>query len=357
MAAHLEARGASVLDFTGFAQKFGPVLSYVRLAATPDELNQVRIDATAADALIGCDIVVSSSPKASAAYRPGMKAAVNLAEMPTGDVIRSRDASLRVDQRLAAIRQAAGENVAAFDANRASEKLLGDTVFANVMMLGFAWQNGLVPVSLEALRQAIELNGVAIEANHRAFLIGRIAAASPEKLGSLLAPPKAGRQTLDQIVTRREAFLTDYQDAAYAARYRSMVDRVRAAEAPFRSEELTTAVAKSLFRLMAYKDEYEVARLHTQTGFANRIAEQFEGDYRVVHHLAPPILNSGIDHRGRPLKRDIRPVDPDAVPRACADEAAARHAVRPLRLHGRAAHGARPDRLVRRSGGGCNCDG
>ncbi|SEB77413.1 indolepyruvate ferredoxin oxidoreductase [Nitratireductor aquibiodomus] len=308
MAAHLEGRGSSVLDFTGFAQKFGPVLSYVRLASSPDEIHQVRIDRGAADALICCDIVVSSSPKASASYRPGMRAVANLAEMPTGDIVRKRDASLRVDQRLAAIEGVTGKDaLAAMDANRLSEKLMGDTVFANVMMLGFAWQKGLVPVSLNALTQAIVLNGVATEKNHRAFLIGRLAAEKPDALKSLLDPKPQTDGTLDEIVTRREAFLTDYQNATYAARYRRLVDRVRAAEAPFGSDAVSRAVARSLFKLMAYKDEYEVARLHTETGFSARIAGEFEGDYRIVHHLAPPFLASGTDARGRPFKRQFGP--------------------------------------------------
>ncbi|MEP5360465.1 MAG: indolepyruvate ferredoxin oxidoreductase family protein [Nitratireductor sp.] len=308
MAAHLEARGASVLDFTGFAQKFGPVLSYVRIAPTPQMLHQVRIDQGAADALIGCDIVVSSSPKASASYRPGMKAAVNLAEMPTGDIVRWRDASLRVDARLAAVTAVTGaENIAALDANRAAEKLFGDTVFANVMMLGFAWQAGLVPVSLEALRQAIVLNGVAVEQNHRALLLGRIAHADPERLAALIAPKPAAPETLDALISRREAFLTDYQDELYATRYRMTVDKVRAAEAGLGSESLTAAVARALFKLMAYKDEYEVARLHTQTGFAERLKDEFDGEFRIVHHLAPPFLPGGKDARGRPLKRTFGP--------------------------------------------------
>ncbi|NMG40001.1 indolepyruvate ferredoxin oxidoreductase family protein [Chelativorans sp. ZYF759] len=308
MAAHLEAKGATVLDFTGFAQKFGPVLSYVRLAPAPEHINQVRIDQGAADALIGCDIVVSSSPKASSAYRPGMKAAVNLAEMPTGDIVRVRDASLRTADRLADIEKAAGrENVSAFDANRLSEKLMGDAVFANVMMLGFAWQKGLVPVGLASLRQAIELNGVAIEANHRAFLLGRVAATHPERLRAMLEPEVPKARTLDEIVTRRAAFLADYQDAAWAERYRRSVDRVRAAEASVGSENISEAVARSLFKLMAYKDEYEVARLHTQTGFEARLGEEFEEGFRLVHHLAPPMLNTGTDARGRPLKRAFGP--------------------------------------------------
>ncbi|MFN3548246.1 MAG: indolepyruvate ferredoxin oxidoreductase family protein [Mesorhizobium sp.] len=307
MAAHLEAKGATVLDFTGFAQKFGPVLSFVRLARTPDALHQVRIDACSADALIGCDIVVSSSPKASATYRPGMKAAVNLAKMPTGDIVRRRDADLAVDRRLSAIADVVGQDgLAAIDANRLSETVFGDSVFANVLMLGFAWQQGLVPVSLQALLQAIQLNGVAVEANHRALLVGRIAQAMPERLDGLLAP-KPAAEALDQVIARREAFLTDYQDARYAARYRRTVDRVRRLEGEIGGERLTEAVAKSLFKLMAYKDEYEVARLHTQTGFAERLRQDFEGDFRIVHHLAPPVLPAGHDARGRPLKRAFGP--------------------------------------------------
>jgi indolepyruvate ferredoxin oxidoreductase len=181
MAAHLEGRGSSVLDFTGFAQKFGPVLSFIRLAGSPDAINQVRIDNAAADALIGCDIVVSSSPKASATYRAGMKAVINLAEMPTGDIVRIRDADLQSRRRLKEIARVAGEeNLRSFDANRMAEKLFGDSVYANMLMLGFAWQEGLVPVSLAAMERAIELNGVTVARNRQAFAAGRLAAADPD---------------------------------------------------------------------------------------------------------------------------------------------------------------------------------
>ena len=308
MAAHLEAKGSSVLDFTGFAQKFGPVLSFVRIASKPAAINQVRIDRGAADALIGCDIVVSSSPKASASYRPDMQAAVNLAKMPTGDIVRRRDADLAVDRRVTAITNVIGaERLSAIDANQLAETLMGDAVFANVMMLGFAWQNGLVPIGAAALAQAIELNGVATEANHRAFLIGRVAAAHPERLAALLRQDTSKPETLDEMVSRRADFLTQYQDAAYAARYTAVVARVRKAEASQGSDRLTRAVARSLFKLMAYKDEYEVARLHTQTDFADRLNAEFEGDFRIVHHLAPLFLASGQDARGRPLKRQFGP--------------------------------------------------
>ena len=308
MAAHLEGRGASVLDFTGFAQKFGPVLSYVRLAPSPAGLNQVRIDQGQADALISCDLVVSSSPKASGAYRPGMKAVVNTAEMPTGDVVRLRDADLAHPRRLKAIETVIGAgNLASIDANAAADTLLGDTVFANVLMLGFAWQAGLVPVSLQALDRAIDLNGVAVEQNRQAFAWGRLAAADPEAFRAALGRDEPAPETLDEIIARRIAFLTDYQDAAYADRFAARVARIRAAEARAGGEALTEAVARSLFKLMAYKDEYEVARLHAETGFLAEVARRFEGEYRVVHHLAPPLLPGKLDARGRPKKRAFGP--------------------------------------------------
>jgi indolepyruvate ferredoxin oxidoreductase len=303
MAAHLEGRGASVLDFTGFAQKFGPVLSYLRLAATPEALHQVRIDHGAADALIGCDLVVSSSAKASGTYRSGMRAVVNTAEMPTGDMVRSRDADLAGPARLRAIeRVIGGGNLRTIDANALAETLLGDTVYANVIMLGFAWQDGLVPVSLPALLRAIELNGVAVARNKRAFARGRIARADPDFL------PKAARdvpttETLDELVARRSAFLAEYQNRAYAARFESIVARVRRAESASGSENLTEAVARSLFKLMAYKDEYEVARLHMGTDFLNELRREFEGDFKVQYHLAPPFIPAKTDARGRPRKR------------------------------------------------------
>ncbi|HVW55064.1 MAG TPA: indolepyruvate ferredoxin oxidoreductase family protein [Rhizobiaceae bacterium] len=301
MAAHLEGKGASVLDFTGFAQKFGPVLSYIRLAATPDAVNQVRIDEASADALIGCDLVVSSSPKASNTYRHGTRAVINMAKMPTGDLVRFRDADLRALDRIGAIRDVLGEeNVSTLNANRLAETLLGDAVFSNMLLLGFAWQKGIVPVSLAAIERAIELNGVAIERNLNAFAAGRLAAAG-ETFGTA-EEEELKNETLDTLIDRRAAFLRDYQDDAWADHYRATVESVRQAEAPFGSEAVTEAVARSLFKLMAYKDEYEVARLHMETGFLDRLKEEFEGDFKVNYHLAPPLLPLGRDARGRPHK-------------------------------------------------------
>jgi indolepyruvate ferredoxin oxidoreductase len=303
MAAHLEGKGASVLHFTGFAQKFGPVLSYIRIAERPEQLHQVRVDQGAADALIGCDFVVSSSSKASGTYRRGTKAIVNSAEMPTGDMVRDRDADLAKAPRLAAIAGVVGEeNFAAFDANAIAEERFGDTVFANAVLLGFAWQRGLVPVSRDAILRAIELNGVDVDRNKEAFAIGRLAAVQPELIGLAKTPAQA--ETLDEVVARRVAFLADYQDDAWAARYRGAVDRVRAAEAP-RGELITDAVARSLFKLMSYKDEYEVARLHTRMSFVEELRRHFEGDFAINYHLAPPLLAAGRDARGRPRKRQF----------------------------------------------------
>ena len=188
MAAHLERKGASELDFMGFAQKFGPVLSYLRIGKQPADINQVRIEPARADALIGCDLVVSSSPKASITYQKDhTRALLNTAEMLTGDFVRFRDASLNADERVAAIENAVGrERVTTLDANRLAHRLMGDSIYANVMMVGCAWQQGLLPVSLDALLRAIELNGVKIEENKQAFTWGRIAATNADAISDLL---------------------------------------------------------------------------------------------------------------------------------------------------------------------------
>jgi len=309
MAAHLEGKGASELDFMGFAQKFGPVLSYLRIAAEPADINQVRIEPTRADALIGCDLVVSSSPKASITYRKGhTRALVNTAEMLTGDFIRQRDASLRPDDRIAAIGDAIGrDRLKTVDANRLAERLMGDTIYANVLLVGSAWQLGLIPVSQKALLRAIELNGVQVDANKRAFTWGRIAAAAPEAVDKLLDPRDADlAETLPGIVERRATFLAAYQDQALADNYTTLVEKVRAAEARINNgDKLTRAVAKSYFKLLSYKDEYEVARLHTSDAFLADIRERFGPGAKLRFHLAPPVMNTGVDARGRPRKREF----------------------------------------------------
>jgi indolepyruvate ferredoxin oxidoreductase len=313
MAAHLEGKGASVLDFMGFAQKFGPVLSYIRIAREPGELNQVRIDEQRADALIGCDLVVSSSPKASSTLRKGhTRVVLNTTEMSTADFVKFRDASLKASDRVDAIKNVVGrQNMSTIAANQLAESLLGNTIYSNVLMVGYAWQSGLLPVSLEAMLRAIELNGVEVEQNRKAFGWGRIAAANPEFVQQQVADPQqtvTGIETLDEIIKRRAQFLVDYQDEVLSERYTDLVERVREVETAVRGGgklPLTEAHARSYFKTLAYKDEYEVARLHTATGFLEKVRKDFGGNVRLRFHLAPPMLNRGVDARGRPPKREF----------------------------------------------------
>ncbi|MBR9830406.1 MAG: indolepyruvate ferredoxin oxidoreductase family protein, partial [Oceanospirillales bacterium] len=318
MAAHLESKGASVLDFMGFAQKGGTVLSYVRLAPSPATLHQVRIENGQADAIVACDMVVATSQKALNVLRPNhTRIVANEAELATADYVLFRDADMQAEKRLKLLQDAVGENAFdQLDANMIAERLLGDTVFSNVMMLGFAWQKGLVPVSLAALTRAIELNGVAIDRNKQAFNWGRLAADDRAWVESQLSeearekPVTPEQETLEQLITRRMQHLTEYQNSAWAAQYKQQVEQIRNAELSLGKKgelELTRIVAQQLFRLMSYKDEYEVARLFTQTDFLKEVEQTFEGDYRINFNLAPPILGGKKDAKGRPMKRQFGP--------------------------------------------------
>ncbi|NKB54329.1 MAG: indolepyruvate ferredoxin oxidoreductase family protein [Rhizobiaceae bacterium] len=303
MAAHLEGRGTSLLDFTGFAQKFGTVLSYIRFATEPSAINQVRLEQGVADAVIGCDIVVSSSSKASHCFRRGTQVALNTAEMPTGDLVLKRDASLEVTKRETSIRSAVGnKQVTAINANQIAEALLGNAVYANSIMLGLAWQKGMVPVGFEALDRAIVLNGVKVAENKRAFSIGRLLADDPDQVTPHLRKSQSAHQDLQSLVTQRAKFLTDYQNKAYADRYQQSIFNFVQALPKGKDQKFGTLAARSLFKLMAYKDEYEVARLHTQKGFEDELKSKFSGDFKIRYHLAPPLLTGGKDARGRPRK-------------------------------------------------------
>jgi indolepyruvate ferredoxin oxidoreductase len=313
MAAHLEGKGVTALDMTGLAQKFGAVFSHVRIAERPEDIHAVRVAAGEANALIGGDIVVSANTEALAKMKAGVtRAVVNCAATPTAEFIRNPDWQFPLEKMQRTILEATGEGRADFiDANGLATALMGDAIYGNLILLGQAWQQGLVPVSLAAVQRAIELNGVAVEANLKAFLWGRRAAhdrAAVERYArpaSVVELPRV--QTLDDLVGRRAAFLTDYQDAAYAGRYRALVDKVRAAEAPLGSTRLAEAVAKNHFKLLAIKDEYEVARLHADPAFHARIASVFEGDYRLNFHLAPPLLAKTDPVTGLPKKRAYGP--------------------------------------------------
>ncbi len=317
-AAHLEGKSASVLDFMGFAQKGGSVIAFVRLAQSANLLHQARIDTQQADAMIVADLVVGASNEAlQSAARGRTRVAVNLRAIPTSAFVADPDADLHESALLAKIEHAIGSHsIGACNAQALSEQLLGDTLTANVLLLGFAWQQGLVPVGRAALERALELNGVAVAANQLAFACGRLAAAEPATLDALLgvrlaAPEPSASDQLDAITQRAREHLADYQNAAYALRYQNFVDQVRSAEralvaadAPL---ELTRQVALNYAKLLAHKDEFEVARLYTNGSLERSLDEQFTGHYAVHYHFAPEYLaKERLD--GRPVvKRNFGP--------------------------------------------------
>lgn len=315
MAAHLEGKACSVLDITGLAQKGGAVMSHVRLADNAADLHSTRVGTGMADLVIGCDEVVTASRDALSRMGEGRtRAVVNSSISPTSTFIKNPDWTFPGESAEAEIRHSCGEDrVDMVDATRMATALMGDNIASNMFMLGFAWQKGCVPLSEAGLMRAIELNGVAIDFNKQAFNWGRIAAHDLEAVKKLVAPAQVielkRAQTLDDIVTKRIAFLTDYQDAAYALQYSDFVNKVKAGEAAIADGKplrLTEAVAKYLFKLMAYKDEYEVARLYTDGEFQKKIADMFEGDYAVHFHLAPPLFAKH-DAQGHLIKQHYGP--------------------------------------------------
>ena len=300
MAAHLEGKSASVLDFMGFAQKGGSVLSFVRLADVPSRLNQVRIDTQQADALLACDLVVGASADALQTVRHGRtRILANTHEVPVAESLHNPDASLKVPQLLEKLRFAAGsERVETLDAQALAEDFLGDSIVSNIIALGYAWQRGLVPVSLQAMLRAIELNNVAVDNNKLAFSLGRLAAGNPEACAQLLEAhdtvPDPQHESLDALVARAVAHLTGYQNAAYAQRYAETINKVKLREMQLGADAslpFTRAVAQSLLKLMAYKDEYEVARLYTDGRFQQQLKQQFDGDFALEFYMAPPALS------------------------------------------------------------------
>ena len=313
MAAHLDGKGVTVLDMTGLAQKGGSVYSHVRIADRPEDLHAVRIAAGEADAVIGSDAIVTASVEALAKMSASRtRAIVSVAETPTSAFARDPDWQFPLDRMEAAIRDACGTEARFVDAQAMATALLGDTIATNLFLLGFAWQQGLVPVSHAALIQAIELNATAVDMNRRAFLWGRRAAHDLDVVLRQIAPSvlPAEEPTLDQLIARRVAVLTDYQDAAYADRYLRLVERVRATEAAktgHDSTRLTRAVAHNYFKVLAYKDEYEVARLYTDPAFWGRVHASFEGDFQVRFHLAAPLLTRPDPRTGEVAKRSYGP--------------------------------------------------
>jgi indolepyruvate ferredoxin oxidoreductase len=319
MAAHLEGKGVGIIDMAGLAQKGGAVYSHIRIANTPDDIHAIRIAAGGADLVLGGDIVVAGNKKVLGAIKQGnTRVIANTAEFLPGDFTRNADFSLPTERLKRAIAGAAGNGNSHFiDASRLATALLGNSIGANMFMLGYAYQLGALPLSGEAIEKAIEMNGEAVAMNLAAFQYGRRAAVDPAAVQSLVTPKPQEEndslrlsQSFDEIVERRVAFLTAYQSRRYARRYRRLVDKVRAVEtekAPGHSE-LAEAVARYLFKLMAYKDEYEVARLYTDTNFIERVKSQFDGDnLRFEFHLAPPLLAKPDPRTGEPKKRSYGP--------------------------------------------------
>ena len=305
MAAHLEGKGCATLNQTGLAQKFGAVISHLRIAPDQNAIKVARVPAGQADLLLGCDLAVSASFDALAKVDgERTKAVVNSAEQSTAAFVLDPDVNFHTEAMQQSIRDEADTSSCHFiDATAIAAELLGDAIAANLFLLGFAWQRGLVPVSSVALERAIELNGVAVDLNKRAFLWGRRAAHAPQRLQRLLSEPgKRPPRSLDALIEDRRRRLAEYQSAAYADAYAAFVDQVRKRDADG-GQRLTRAVAMSLHKLMAYKDEYEVARLYTDGEFSRQLKAQFSGNYRLRLHLAPPLLAKRDPATGRPLKR------------------------------------------------------
>jgi indolepyruvate ferredoxin oxidoreductase len=314
MAAQIDGKGVSVLDMTGLAQKFGAVFSHLRIADRPEDIHAARIATGEAHAVIGGDLVVSASAEAlSKVLVRKTRAVVNTAATPTAEFTRNPDWQLPRQRLQNQIEEACGAGSTLFlDSAEMSRQLMGDALYGNLFLLGVAWQRGLVPLSLTAIDQAIELNGTAVDENRQAFLWGRRAAHDPEAVRTLSGTARAGAQpglarNLDEAINRRVETLTAYQDARYAERYRRLVERVRAAESLFQSTALSTAVARNYFKLLAVKDEYEVARLYADPAFLEQLSEQFEGDFSLRFHLAPPLFARPDPITGRVRKHNYGP--------------------------------------------------
>lgn len=308
MAAHLEGKGVITQDAAGLAQKGGATWSHIQIANDEAAIHCTKVGTAEADLVIACDAIVAANKSTLAVMREGRSyVALNTHGSPTATLVNNPDWAFPGTACEAAIGKAVGAaHLGAFDAEEVAVKLLGDSLYTNPLMLGYAWQQGRVPLSHAALMRAIELNGVQIDNNKAAFEWGRRCAHDLAAVQALFAAQQVinivKRPGLDEIIAKRVDFLSGYQNAAYAQTYRSFVEQVRAAEAPLGSTRLAEAVARYLFKLMAYKDEYEVARLHTDPQFVQQIAAQFEGDYKIVHHLAPPLLAKK-DAQGHLLKR------------------------------------------------------
>ncbi|MEO6023930.1 MAG: indolepyruvate ferredoxin oxidoreductase family protein, partial [Burkholderiales bacterium] len=300
MAAHIQGHGCGVMEMTGLAQKGGAVLSYIRIGRKPGDIKTTKIATAGADLMIGGDMLVSGNSEGTETLTLGTKAVINTNEVMTGAFTRDAEFRLPSSDLQRTITEKVGQdNVEFMNATRIASALLGDSIATNLFLVGFAYQKGWLPVSAEALSRAIELNGAAIEMNKQAFTWGRRAAVDFDAVQKIATPPTAKvqpqrlSQNIEELIARRVDYLTKYQNAAYAARYKALVDKVRAVESErFKGKQaLSEAVARYYAKLLAYKDEYEVARLYTDGDFAKKLSENFEGDFKLSFHLAPPLFS------------------------------------------------------------------
>lgn len=307
MAAHLEGKGCTVLDLTGMAQKGGSVTSHIRTGSSPTHIFTARLGVGMADVILACDLVVATGVDVMKTIRPGRTAAVaNLDITPTGHFQTSRIFDLDASDLARSLSDGlSGGALHGLRATRLAVDTVGDSIATNMMMVGYAAQKGLLPVGVESLEEAIRLNGAFAASNLRTFILGRLAAHAPDKLMRAIesSPDAPALDTLEALLDSRTRLLTAYQDAGYAQLYLDFLRDIEASVHTIRGRDLfVREVALNLARLMAYKDEYEVARLHTDPEALRRLRRQFDGDLKLTFHLAPPIF-PGRDAIGRPKKR------------------------------------------------------
>ena len=314
MAAHIEGKASMILDMSGLAQKGGAVLSHVRLSQNTEEVTCARIVTGTADLLLAADDVVAVSKEAiTLCDSQRTLGLINTHLIPIADFIHNRDFDFQRSKVNHVLEASLRQGSTFLDFTHVAETLLGDAIATNVMMMGYAYQRGLLPVSAEAIEQAIAVNGVSIKMNTEAFRLGRIAAVDPARLAAMLheevgLPKTQGGMSLDELIAHRSAHLTAYQNASLADRYRKLVGEVAAAvDDKGLDESLTRAAALGYAKLLSYKDEYEVARLFTDGSFEKELREPFEGDFTLSYHLAPPLLPAADDGAGRPKKKTFGP--------------------------------------------------
>lgn len=315
MAAHLEQKFSRNLDVTGLAQKNGEVLSHVRISPVMEELRTGHIITGGTDLLLACDIVSAVGKNAHETLNPDRtKAVINKDNTPVTEFVTNNKMDFHTEQVEKTLLEAIMQDETHFiDATTTARTLLGDEIATNVFMLGYAWQKGLVPLHMDSIMKAIEINGVAIDANKRSFQFGRLAAHDPDQIEKLVEDTKgpftdeAPSQTLEEVIEKRSKYLCNYQNKAYAKRYEDAVARIQEFEQSIAkgSTALTEAVAKNYHKLLAYKDEYEVARLYTDEAFLANLQSQFSGDYKIKFNLAPPIFSRTDIATGRPAKREF----------------------------------------------------